>query len=165
MTFDPNIPTHITFPLVQGISTPHMNLVRLCVKKIWMTPKMCTKNLTHWLTNTQSMQPLRSFLMDYLKMINCWQFLAIYCPNSYLFLPKICILIFFFLNLNNELKRGHENEVRAGDGKLKINFARNSKEEGWGCRKKCACSVPVGAGAQTWDLPHARWESVAARHK
>ena len=41
------------------------------------------------------------------------------------------ILIFFtenlhFLkkNLNNELKHGHENEVQAGDGKLKINFVR-----------------------------------------
>ena len=32
----------------------------------------------------------------------------------------------FFLieNLNNELKCGHENEVRVGDGKLKLNFAR-----------------------------------------
>ena len=32
--------------------------------------------------------------------------------------------MFFVENLNNELKRGCENEVRVGDGKLKINFAR-----------------------------------------
>ena len=50
MTFDHNIPTHITLPLLQGISTPHVNLIRLCVKKIRMTEKTGTKSLTHWHT-------------------------------------------------------------------------------------------------------------------
>ena len=30
--------------------------------------------------------------------------------------------------------------------------------------KKGACSVSAGAGARTWDLPHAKGESQAARH-
>ena len=37
--------------------------------------------------------------------------------------------MFFVENLNNELKRGCENEVRAGDGKLKINFARPNDDD------------------------------------
>ena len=65
MTFDPNIPTHFTLPLLQGISTPHMNLIRLCVKKIWTTQKACTKSLTHWHTKHAA---IRSFLTDDLKM-------------------------------------------------------------------------------------------------
>ena len=55
------------------------------------------------------------------KTINCWVCFAIYCQNSYLFLPKICT---FWKNLNNELKCRHENEVWVGDGKLKFNFVR-----------------------------------------
>ena len=57
------------------------------------------------------------------KMINCWVCLEISCPNSYLFLPKICT---FLKNLINELKCGHENEVRAGDGKQKSTLRGSS---------------------------------------
>ena len=68
-TFGSNIPTHITFPLLQGISTPHTNLIRLCIKKIWMTQKVCTYSLTHWLTDTHTKHAaIRSFLTDDLKM-------------------------------------------------------------------------------------------------
>ena len=48
-------------------------------------------------------------------------------PEFLFFFFLIYIFFFFFFffveNLNNELKRGHENEVRADDRKLKINFA------------------------------------------
>ena len=35
--------------------------------------------------------------------------------------------VFFFKNFNNEFKRGHENEARAGYGKLKIKLARPNR--------------------------------------
>ena len=90
MTFDPNIPTHITFPLLQGISTPHMNLIRLCVKKIWTSQKACTKSLTHWHTKHAA---IRSFLTDNLK-ISIFGKIDIKNGFSDLFPFQKCILLY-----------------------------------------------------------------------
>ena len=49
--------------------------------------------------------------------------LIFFCWKFELFLFFVFVFCFFF-NLNNELRCGHENEVRAGNGKLKISFAR-----------------------------------------
>ena len=56
MTFDPNKPTHIMSPppLLQGINTPHTNLIRLCVKKIWTTQKAFAKSWTDTLTDSMT---------------------------------------------------------------------------------------------------------------
>ena len=100
MTFDPNIPTHITFPLLQGISTPHMNLIRLCVKKIWMTQKVCTKSLTHWLTDWHTdththtkHAAIRSYLADDLMRKGLFFFL---CFSLF----KTCNLFWYYQNGN-----------------------------------------------------------------
>ena len=42
---------------------------------------------------------------------------------EFLFFFNLNFFFFFVENLNNELKCGHENEVWAGDRKLKINLA------------------------------------------
>ena len=60
-----------------------------------------------------------------IKIINYWVCLMIYCPNFLSFFAKN---LTFLWNVNSELKRGHENEVRVGHGKLKINFARPNSE-------------------------------------
>ena len=77
MTFDPNKPTCIMLTLLQGTNIPHMNLIHLCIKKIWTTQKECTKSLTDWLTDWLIYwhtvhATIRSFLTDDLKIVYFW---------------------------------------------------------------------------------------------
>ena len=61
-----------------------MNLIHLCVKKIWTMQKVYTKSLTHWLTDWLTDRQtkhaaMRSFLTDDLKRKRLLHFFVCFC--------------------------------------------------------------------------------------